>query len=106
MGAVAFLDDVTAQCLGWPAIWAAWAPVTPYGRARKAAAGPFLPGEETAWEKALSQLRGDLEGVSDETLARVREHLRELPDVSDILAALRHPGYVLTAAAALALKTF
>ncbi|MCL6597759.1 MAG: hypothetical protein K6T81_03350 [Alicyclobacillus macrosporangiidus] len=105
MQSIPFLDDITASSIGWPAVWAAWAPVTPYGLRAKAAHRPFLPGEEEAWQAALAQLAADLTAVADGPLRRAQEGLRSLPDVADDLAILAQDR-PLSARAALALKTF
>ncbi|SFU63507.1 MutS-related protein [Alicyclobacillus macrosporangiidus] len=105
MRTIPFLDDITASSIGWPAVWAAWAPVTPYGLRAKAAHRPFLPGEEEAWQAALTELAADLTAVADDPLRRAREGLRALPDVAADLDILLR-GRPLAARAALALKTF
>lgn len=103
---VPFLDDETAEAIGWASIWQSFAPVTSCGKAAKAALRPFLPGEEAAWREASAELALDAANCSADVLQKAAHILQACPDIRDALHTLRHTTGALTPKECLALKQF
>ena len=101
--AVEWMDQDTFIALKWSEIWSDFTPVTVYGRRAKAAAVPYLPGQEGELQKVWDQLQRDLDTCSPQRVEQVTEQLQNWPDITDALNQLQ---WQLTAKHLLALKQF
>lgn len=99
-----FLDEKTAEKIGWKEVFAAWQPVTAGGVRFKENLRPYLPGNEVDLLHVHELLALDLQRISPEELRRWREWLRQLPDIQPLLASLALDTLELTPKTALWLK--
>jgi len=90
--AVALLNEETLDAIQWNLLWEQWRPVTPLARAQKNRLQPFLPGDEQRWQGTYHLLQSDVHLLSTVFLKEVRETLREMPDVREILQRLWNMG--------------
>lgn len=103
---IPFLDEESQNAIQWDSIWAEYAPVTPYGKAAKAALRPFLPGSEDEVVKQFHRLKADDELLTDAACAEIEKQLAQLPDIRGALSELANQGTSLGPKSLLQLKQF
>jgi DNA mismatch repair protein MutS2 len=87
-----FLDSKTVQSVAWDVYWNRIQPVHELGREYKQSVGPFLPGEEQAYETQVRWLDRVIRHVFREPgwMTACVTTLQKLPVVKSLLNGLKH----------------